>query len=67
LKKLKKEIEMMSNLQPTATRIFLADGDALNVSTKNLIELLKYIKSSCRNIERISCYSMPKNPYTKNR
>ena len=61
IEEIKKEIEMMSKLQPTATRIFLADGDALNVSTKNLIEILKYIKSSFRNIERISCYSMPKN------
>jgi radical SAM superfamily enzyme YgiQ (UPF0313 family) len=39
----------------------LADGDALNVSTQNLIEILKMIKSKFKKIERISCYSMPKN------
>ena len=58
---IKEEIKTMSKVQPTATRIFLADGDALNVSTKNLIEILKHIKSSFRNLERISVYSMPKN------
>ncbi len=58
---IKEEIETMSKAQPTATRIFLADGDALNVSTKNLIEILKHIKSSFRKLERISVYSMPKN------
>jgi radical SAM superfamily enzyme YgiQ (UPF0313 family) len=58
---IKEEIKTMSKLQPAATRIFLADGDALNVSTKNLIEILKHIKSSFRNLERISVYSMPKN------
>jgi radical SAM superfamily enzyme YgiQ (UPF0313 family) len=58
---IKEEIKTMSKAQPTATRIFLADGDALDVSTKNLIEILKHIKSSFRNLERISVYSMPKN------
>lgn len=61
IEEIKEEIKMMSKLQPTVTRIFLADGDALNVSTKNLVEILKYIKSSFRDLERISCYSMPKN------
>lgn len=61
LEEIKKEIEIMSKYQPDTTRIFLADGDALNVSTQNLIEILKLIKSKFKKIERISCYSMPKN------
>jgi radical SAM superfamily enzyme YgiQ (UPF0313 family) len=61
LEEVKKEIEIMSKIQPDTTRIFLADGDALNVSTKNLIEILNFIKSKFKKIERISCYSMPKN------
>src|ERR687892_353912 len=61
IEEIKAEIDMMSKLQPSVTRIFLADGDALNVSTKNLIEILRHIKASFENIERISCYSMPKN------
>jgi len=61
IEEIKAEIKVMSKLQPSVTRIFLADGDALNVSTKNLIEILKHIKASFKNLERISCYSMPKN------
>ena len=61
LEEVKKEIDTMSKLQPETTRIFLADGDALNVTTKNLIEILNFIKEKFKNIERISCYSMPKN------
>lgn len=61
IEEIKKEIETMSKLQPDATRIFLADGDALNISTKNLIEILNSIKSKFKKLERISCYSMPKN------
>ncbi len=61
IEEIKKEIEMMSQFQPDTTRIFLADGDALNVATENIIEILNCIKSNFKNLERISCYSMPKN------
>ncbi len=61
LEDIKKEIEMMSQLQPEVTRIFLADGDALNVATENIIKILNWIKGNFQNLERISCYSMPKN------
>ena len=61
LEEIKKEIEMMSQLQPEVTRIFLADGDALNVATENIIKILNWIKGNFKNLERISCYSMPKN------
>ena len=61
LEEIKKEIEMMSQLQPEVTRIFLADGDALNVATENIIKILNCIKGNFKNLERISCYSMPKN------
>jgi radical SAM superfamily enzyme YgiQ (UPF0313 family) len=66
LEEIKKEIEMMSQLQPEVTRIFLADGDALNVATENLIKILNWIKGNFKNLERISCYSMPKNLLQKN-
>jgi radical SAM superfamily enzyme YgiQ (UPF0313 family) len=61
IEEVKKEIDTISKLQPETTRIFLADGDALNITTKNLIEILNFIKAKFKNIERISCYSMPKN------
>jgi radical SAM superfamily enzyme YgiQ (UPF0313 family) len=61
IEEIKREIEAMSKLQPNVTRVFLADGDALNVKTGTLIEILSHIKSKFKSLERISCYSMPKN------
>jgi radical SAM superfamily enzyme YgiQ (UPF0313 family) len=61
MEEIKREIETMSKLQPDVTRIFLADGDALNVKTGTLIEILSHIKGNFKRLERISCYSMPKN------
>ena len=61
IEEIKREIETMSKLQPDVTRIFLADGDALNVKTGTLIEILSHIKGNFKRLERISCYSMPKN------
>ena len=61
IEEIKREIETMSKLQPDVTRVFLADGDALNVKTGTLIEILSHIKGNFRRLERISCYSMPKN------
>jgi coproporphyrinogen III oxidase-like Fe-S oxidoreductase len=57
----KSEIDMMSKQAPDTRRIFLADGDALNLSTEYLIQIIKYIKEKFSNLERISCYAMPMN------
>ena len=61
IEEIKLEIEMASKYEPNVERIFLADGDALNISTRNMIKILKHIKENFKNIKRISCYSMPKN------
>lgn len=61
LDEIKKEIEMMSKFYPDSKRVFLADGDALNVSTENLSEIIIEIRNRFKKLERISCYSMPKN------
>lgn len=58
---IKKEIEIMSNYMPETRRIFLADGDALNIPTKNMVEILCHIRNNFKKVERISSYSMPKN------
>ena len=39
----------------------MADGDALNLETKKLNQILSSLKNKFDNLERISCYSMPKN------
>jgi radical SAM superfamily enzyme YgiQ (UPF0313 family) len=58
---IKTEIDLAAKAYPNTRRIFLADGDALNLSTDRLSQILTYIKSRFANIERISCYAMPKN------
>lgn len=58
---IKTEIDMAARHMPETRRVFLADGDALNLSTERLIQILEYIRAKFANLERISCYAMPKN------
>ena len=57
----KLEIDMMAKQMPETRRIFLADGDALNLDTDYMVKIVKYIKEKFPNLERISCYAMPMN------
>ena len=57
----KSEIDLMAKTLPDTTRIFLADGDALNLSTDYMIQIVKYIYQKFSNLERVSCYAMPMN------
>ena len=41
----KAEIDLMAKTMPETTRIFLADGDALNLSTDYMIQIVEYILS----------------------
>jgi pyruvate-formate lyase-activating enzyme len=58
---IKSEIDMMSNYLPDTRRVFLADGDALNLDAEFMIKIVKYIKEKFEKLERISCYAMPMN------
>ena len=57
----KGEIDMMAKIMPDTERVFLADGDAINLSTEYMLKILKYIREKFSSIERISCYAMPMN------
>ncbi|MDB3957123.1 radical SAM protein [Candidatus Nitrosopelagicus sp.] len=57
----KGEIDMMEKIMPNTKRVFLADGDAINLSTEYMTKILKYIREKFSLIERISCYAMPMN------
>jgi len=61
LEEIKLEIDLVSKYQPKIERIFLADGDALNVETEKLVEILDYLNLKFKGLKRISCYAMPKN------
>ena len=58
---IKTEIDIMAKQMPDAKKIFLADGDALNLPTDYMIKIVKYLYSSFPNLERVSCYAMPMN------
>lgn len=58
---IKSEIDIVSKSFPQTERIFLADGDAINLSTEKLVQILDYIKEKFPSLARISCYAMPKN------
>ena len=55
------EIDLMSKYMPETRRVFLADGDALNLDSEYMIKIVKYIREKFQHIERISCYAMPMN------
>jgi radical SAM superfamily enzyme YgiQ (UPF0313 family) len=58
---IKTEIDLAAKAYPETFRIFLADGDALNLSTDRLIQILDYAYAKFTNLKRVSCYAMPKN------
>jgi radical SAM superfamily enzyme YgiQ (UPF0313 family) len=58
---IKLEIDMMAKQLPETTRVFLADGDALNLDADYMVKIVKYIYEKFPNLERISCYAMPMN------
>jgi radical SAM superfamily enzyme YgiQ (UPF0313 family) len=58
---IRSEIDLMARLYPDTQRIFLADGDALNLSKDRLVQILQYLYQKFPKIERVSCYAMPKN------
>jgi len=57
----KTEIDLMAKQLPDTTRIFLADGDALNLSTDYMVKIVKYLYNNFQKLERVSCYAMPMN------
>jgi len=58
---IKTEIDLAAKHMQDTRRIFLADGDALNLSTDRMLQILDYIRTKFPKIERVSCYAMPKN------
>jgi len=57
----KAEIDLMAKQLPDTDRIFLADGDALNISAEYMVQIVEYLYNSFPKLERVSCYAMPMN------
>ena len=59
------EMEMMADSHPETRRIFIADGDALNLDAKYLQKIVQYAYSKFPALERVACYAMPMNVLKK--
>ncbi len=58
---IKAEIDMAAKFCPDTRRVFLADGDAINLPNDRMLQILKYLYSKFPQLERVSCYAMPMN------
>lgn len=65
LEEIYKDIDSLVTIYPTARKVFLADGDALSLSTDSLIEILKYLKRSFQKLNRVSVYASAQNILSK--
>jgi coproporphyrinogen III oxidase-like Fe-S oxidoreductase len=61
----KAEIDLMARALPQTKRIFLADGDALNLNTEYMKQIVKYLYRKFPGLERVACYAMPMNVLKK--
>lgn len=55
------ELQLMSNLPQQPSRVFLADGDAMTLSTRRLAGILKDITKHLPKVNRITSYCLPRN------
>lgn len=55
------DIEAAARIWPEATRVFLADGDALVLSTDDLAAILDRLAAAFPHLERVSLYATPIN------
>ena len=46
---------------PDVQRVFLADGDALSLSTEHLLAILRELATALPRLTRVSCYATPGN------
>jgi radical SAM superfamily enzyme YgiQ (UPF0313 family) len=57
----KEDIDEVSPQGPWIRRVFLADGDALIISQKELLRILDYLKVKLRGLERVGIYANAKD------
>ncbi|GAV19833.1 oxygen-independent coproporphyrinogen-III oxidase 1 [Mariprofundus micogutta] len=59
------EIAKAARSWPDARRVFLADGDALNLPTAQWLAILEALHAALPNLSRVSCYATPANLLAK--
>jgi len=60
-----KEIDTIASYYPNTHKVFLADGDALALSTQHLLSILKYLQISFPKLRRVSTYASTQNLLAK--
>jgi len=65
LDEVKSDIETLSSLYPNATKVFLADGDALALSSEHLVKILQLLKENFPKLRRVSLYASTQNIQAK--
>lgn len=60
------EIDLASKHIQDTSRIFLADGDALNLPTEKMLQILSYINQKFPKLERISSQACCGRDITEN-
>jgi len=53
------DIALAAKMQPSTSRVFLADGDALALPTDDLAAILAELAARFASLERVSCYATP--------
>ncbi len=61
LEEIYREIDTLAAAYPDARKVFLADGDALSLSSAQLVLLLQYLKQSFPKLRRVSVYATAQN------
>lgn len=55
------ELKLVASTKRRIRDVFLADGDAMMLPTKHLLEILELIKVYFPNVRRVSSYCLPRN------
>lgn len=62
---IRNELKYLATQQQVPHRIFLADGDAMTLSTRRLSDILTDIKTYLPHVTRVSSYCLPRNLINK--
>ena len=65
LDEIRHDINLAKQYDADANRIFLADGDAFNLTAEQLTEILILLQEAFPKLTRVSCYATPSNIASK--